>query len=139
MGRFETELLANNDNLAALANLSGIWIDRVHDRNPPKPIVLDMDSSVRPMASRRARPITAISLAPAITRLDPIRGSRLFNRFGDLERCALSPGNVHSAVRLQLHALAYNLGSFMRTLASPDAVERWSLTTLCEKLIKIGA
>ncbi len=27
----------------------------------------------------------------------------------------------------------------MRTLALPDAVERWSLTTLREKLIKIGA
>ena len=28
MGRFETELLANNENLAALADLSGMWIDR---------------------------------------------------------------------------------------------------------------
>ena len=28
----------------------------------------------------------------------------------------------HNAVRLQLHALAYNLGNFMRTLALPDAV-----------------
>ena len=43
------------------------------------------------------------------------------------------------AVRLQLHALAYNLGNFMRTLALPDAVEQWSLTTLREKLVKIGA
>ena len=45
----------------------------------------------------------------------------------------------HNAVRLQLHALAYKLGNFMRTLALPDAVERWSLTTLREKLVKIGA
>ena len=45
----------------------------------------------------------------------------------------------HNAVRLQLHALAYNLGNFMRTLALPDAVEHWSLTSLREKLIKIGA
>ena len=29
MGRFETELLATNDNLAALADLLGIWIDQV--------------------------------------------------------------------------------------------------------------
>ena len=42
-------------------------------------------------------------------------------------------------VRLQLHALAYNLGNFMRTLALPDAVGQWSLTTLREKLVKIGA
>jgi hypothetical protein len=45
----------------------------------------------------------------------------------------------HNAVRLQLHALAYNLGNFMRTLALAEAVEQWSLTTLREKLIKIGA
>ncbi len=45
----------------------------------------------------------------------------------------------HNAVRLQLHALAYNLGNFLRTLALPDAVEHWSLTTLREKLVKIGA
>ena len=45
----------------------------------------------------------------------------------------------HNAVRLQLHALACNLGNFMRTLVLPDAVEQWSLTTLREKLVKIGA
>ncbi|MCY4560290.1 MAG: transposase [Chloroflexi bacterium] len=45
----------------------------------------------------------------------------------------------HNAVRLQLHGLAYNLGNFMLTLALPDAVEQWSLTSLREKLIKIGA
>jgi hypothetical protein len=44
-----------------------------------------------------------------------------------------------NAVRLQLHALAYNLGNFMRTLAMPAAAEPWSLTSLREKLIKIGA
>lgn len=44
-----------------------------------------------------------------------------------------------NAVRLQLHALAYNLGNFMRTLALPDSVNHWSLTTLREKLVKIGA
>jgi hypothetical protein len=42
------------------------------------------------------------------------------------------------AVRLQLHALAYNLGNFLRTLALPEAVKQWSLTSLKEKLIKIG-
>jgi Transposase DDE domain group 1 len=44
-----------------------------------------------------------------------------------------------NAVRLQLHALAYNLGNFMRTLAAPKATEPWSLTSLHEKLIQIGA
>ncbi len=45
----------------------------------------------------------------------------------------------NNEVRLQLHALAYNLGNFLRTLALPEAVEHWSLATLREKLIKIGA
>jgi hypothetical protein len=44
-----------------------------------------------------------------------------------------------NAVRLQLHALAYNLGNFMRTLATPEPIKEWSLTSLREKLIKIGA
>ena len=44
-----------------------------------------------------------------------------------------------NAVRLQLHALAYNLGNFMRTAAMPKTAEPWSLTSLREKLIKIGA
>ncbi len=35
--------------------------------------------------------------------------------------------------------MAYNLGNFLRTLALPEAVEHWSLTTLREKLVKIGA
>ena len=37
MGRFETELLANNENLA---ELSGMWIDRVHDHDPRRRVVL---------------------------------------------------------------------------------------------------
>ena len=44
-----------------------------------------------------------------------------------------------NAVRLQLHVLAYNIGNFMRTLAMPKTTEMWSLTSLREKLIKIGA
>ena len=44
-----------------------------------------------------------------------------------------------NAVRLQLHALAYNLGTFLQTLALPEGMERWTLTTLRERLIKIGA
>jgi Transposase DDE domain group 1 len=44
-----------------------------------------------------------------------------------------------NAVHLQLHALAYNLGNFLRTLAMPEPINNWSLTSLKEKLIKIGA
>ena len=44
-----------------------------------------------------------------------------------------------NAVRLQLHALAYNLGDFLRTLATPEPIEDWLLTCLKEKLIMNGA
>jgi len=42
-------------------------------------------------------------------------------------------------VRLQLFALAYNLGNFLRRPVLPRPVKHWSLTTLRETLIKIGA
>jgi hypothetical protein len=48
MGRFETQWLAAPENLSALFDLSGQWIDLVHGRRPPRGIVLDMDSSVSP-------------------------------------------------------------------------------------------
>ena len=42
-------------------------------------------------------------------------------------------------MRLQLHAPAYNLGNFLRTLVTPEPIRDWSMTSLKEKLIKIGA
>jgi hypothetical protein len=44
MGRFETELLATDANVEALADLLGQWIDRVHDRHCPKMIILDINT-----------------------------------------------------------------------------------------------
>ena len=46
---------------------------------------------------------------------------------------------VDNQVRLQLFMLAYNLGNFLRQAVLPKAVRHWTLTTLREKLIKIGA
>ena len=41
--------------------------------------------------------------------------------------------------RLQLFALAYNLGNFLRQLVLPKPIQDWTLTTLREQLVKIGA
>ena len=41
-------------------------------------------------------------------------------------------------VRLQLHALAYNLATFLRCIELPEAMADWSITSLQLKLIKIG-
>ena len=292
MGRFETKWLSRPENLAALADLPGQWIDKVHQRRPPRIVVLDIDSSESPTYGEQEG--SAYNGHFGCTCYHPLF---VFNQLGDVERCALRPGNVHSAdgwrvvlepvvaryrdtvkrlyfrgdaafanpeiyefleaegmgyairlpansilqskigyllkrpvgrpphelrryfasfsyqaqswrkprrvvakvewhpgelyprvgfivtnlarpaervvtfynqrgtaeqwikegkgaikwtrlscrtlaanaVRLQLHALAYNLGNFMRTLAMPKAAEPWSLTSLREKLIKIGA
>jgi len=83
MGRFETELLATDDNLAALADLSGVWIDRVHGRKPPKIVVLDMDSSVSPTYGEQEG--TAYNGHFACTCYHPLF---VFKQFGDLERGA---------------------------------------------------
>jgi hypothetical protein len=292
MGRFETQWLAASANFSVLTNLSGNWIDTVHERRPPGDVVLDMDSSVSPTYGNQD--LSVWNGHFGCTCYHPLF---VFNQFGDLERCAFRPGNVHSAddwesvlkpvveryqsmgtrisfrgdaafatpsvyeylesqgidyairlpanqilqnriapllkrpvgrpphavrriystfryqaaswakprrvvakvewhlgelfprvgfiitntarrssnvvgfynqrgtaeqwikewkgalkgtrlscrsfnanaVRLQLHALAYNLGNFLRTLATPEAIAEWSLTSLREKLIKIGA
>ena len=44
-----------------------------------------------------------------------------------------------NAVRLQLHALAYNMAKFLRTLALPAEMATLSLTSLREKVVKIGS
>src|ERR1700730_640533 len=292
MGRFETKWLSRPENLSALADLPGQWIDKVHQRQPPKTIVLDMDSSESPTYGEQEG--NAYNGHFGCTCYHPLF---VFNQLGDVERCALRAGNVHSAdgwpaalepviaryrgivkrlylrgdaacanpemyefleaegigytirlpansvlqntigyllkrpvgrpphevrryfvsfryqaqnwnkprrvvakvewhpgelyprvgfivtnmarraenavafynkrgtceqwikegkgaikwtrlscrsfaanaVRLQLHALAYNLGNFLRTLATPEPIKGWSMTTLKEKLIKIGA
>lgn len=92
MGRFETETLALSENREALADLNGQWIDRFHDRNGLKYIVLDMDSSVSPTHGEQEG--TAWNGHFDCTCYHP---NFLFNQFGMLERCALRHGNVHSA------------------------------------------
>ena len=92
MGRFETQWLAAPANLSALADLSGQWIDIVNGRRPPRGIVLDMDSSVSRTHGEQENSVWNGHYA--CTCYHPLF---VFNQFGDLERCALRPGNVHSA------------------------------------------
>ena len=92
MGRFEAEWLARPENLAALADLPGDWIDTVNRRRPPKMIVLDMDSSESPTYG--AQEGSAYNGHFGCTCYHPLF---VFNQLGDLERCALRSGNVHSA------------------------------------------
>jgi hypothetical protein len=92
MGRFETKWLSRPENLAALIDLPGQWIDKVHRRRSPKTIVLDMDSSESPTYGEQEG--SAHNGHFGCTCYHPLF---VFNQFGDVERCALRPGHVHSA------------------------------------------
>jgi hypothetical protein len=92
MGRFETKWLSQPENLAALTDLPGQWIDKVHSHRPPKVIVLDMDSSESPTYGEQEG--SAYNGHFGCTCYHPLF---VFNQLGDVERCALRPGNVHSA------------------------------------------
>jgi hypothetical protein len=92
MGRFETEWLTRPENFAALADLPGQWIDTVHRRRSPRIVVLDMDSSESPTYGEQEG--SAYNGHFGCTCYHPLF---VFNQLGDLERCALRPGNVHSA------------------------------------------
>src|SRR3989475_11137638 len=92
MGRREPLRLEAPKNLAALADLSGQRIDLVHRRRPPRGIVLDMDSSVSPTHGEQE--MSVWNGHYQCTCYHPLF---VFNQFGDLERCVLRPGNVHSA------------------------------------------
>jgi hypothetical protein len=92
MSRFETKWLSRPENLAVLADLPGQWIDQVHQRRPPRIVVLDMDSSESPTYGEQEG--SAYNGHFGCTCYHPLF---VFNQLGDVERCALRPGNVHSA------------------------------------------
>ena len=92
VGRFETEVLTTPQNLAALTNLSGHWIDQVHRVKSPRKIILDLDSSVSKTHGQQDG--AAYNGHFGCMCYHPLF---CFNQFGDLEGCQLRNGNVASA------------------------------------------
>jgi DDE family transposase len=92
VGRFETETLSTKSNLTALMDLSGQWIDQVHQRQPPKELILDLDSSVSETYGKQEG--TAYNGHFECVCYHP---QFLFNQFGDLEQAMLRRGNHASA------------------------------------------
>ncbi len=92
MGRFETNWLARPENLETLADISGHWIDQVAKHRPRGRVVLDMDSSVSPTHGHQEGSVWNGHFV--CTCYHPLF---VFNQYGDLERCELRPGNVHSS------------------------------------------
>lgn len=92
MSRFETEWLSSRENLAALMNLSGTWIDSVQECAPLKELILDMDSSESPTHGDQQG--SAYNGYFGCTCYHPLF---VFNQHGDLERAMLRRGNHNSA------------------------------------------
>jgi len=92
MGRFETEILTQPQNLKALINQPGQWVDEVHQHNPIKEIILDMDSSDSPTFGKQEG--SAYNGHFGYTCYHPLF---VFNQFGDVERALLRNGNVYSS------------------------------------------
>jgi len=132
-------------------------------RPPGKPIVLFHDFYYRAATWDKARRVVAKvewhqdELFPRIGFIVTNMGGGaapvtwFYNGRGTAEQC-IKEGKValnwtrlschdfaDNQVRLQLFALAYNLSNFLRRLALPPSVKHWTLTTLRDKLIKIGA
>ena len=92
VSRFETDVLVHPDNLAALMNTPGQWVDRLRQRRPIRKLILDMDSSVSETYGDQEG--TAYNGHFACECYHPLF---LFNQDGDVEYAKLRPGNVASA------------------------------------------
>jgi hypothetical protein len=89
---FETELLAQDRNLAGLAAINRDLIGRVEAMESPRRVVLDIDSTEVPAYGQQEQSVDNAHFES--TCYHPLL---LFNREGDCLAARLRPGNVHSA------------------------------------------
>ena len=89
---FETEMLAEEENFAALARINRELIGKVEAADSPQRVVLDMDSTEIPVYGQQEN--SAYNGHFESTCYHPLL---LFNREGDCLAAKLRPGNVHSA------------------------------------------
>jgi len=92
MGRFETEILTQPQNLKALIDKPGQWVDQVHQDRSSNEIILDMDSSDSPTFGKQEG--SAYNGHFGYTCYHPLF---VFNQFGDMEHALLRHGNVYSS------------------------------------------
>ncbi len=89
---FETEVLAQEEDLAGLEAINRDLIARVESVDPPPRVVLDMDSTEIPVYGQQEH--STYNGHFESTCYHPLL---LFNREGDCLAAKLRPGNVHSA------------------------------------------
>ena len=94
MGRFETQMLSVEDNLQALSEVNGRWVEGALEKTTHRRIILDMDSSASPVHGQQEA--SGYNGHFGCTCYHPLF---CFNQFGDCEGSLLRPGNVHSVDR----------------------------------------
>ncbi len=94
IGRFETDILTQHDNLRNLSDINGKWVQKAMSKTQHQRIILDMDSSESPVHGQQEG--SAYNGHFGCTCFHPVF---CFNQFGDCEGVLLRSGNVHSADR----------------------------------------
>jgi hypothetical protein len=89
---FETDLLAQDENVAGLATINRELLAKAETLESPRRVVLDMDSTEIPVCGQQEQ--SAYNGHFESTCYHPLL---LFNREGDCLAAKLRPGNVHSA------------------------------------------
>jgi len=92
MGRFETDILTQRENLDSLSDVNGKWVQKAMGKTLHRRIILDMDSSVSQIYGEQEG--SAYNGHFGCTCFHPLF---CFNQFGDCEGVLLRSGNVHSA------------------------------------------
>jgi len=92
MARFETEVLAQLQNLAAMMALPCQWVDCVRQAKPIKKLILDLDSSVSETYGRQEGTSYNRHFG-----CECYHSLFIFNQDGDVEWAKLRLGNVASA------------------------------------------
>ena len=94
MGRFETKILTQHENLGNLSDINGKWVQKAMGKTAHQRIILDLDSSESPVHGEQEG--SAYNGHFGCTCFHPLF---CFNQFGDCEGVLLRSGNVHSADR----------------------------------------
>jgi hypothetical protein len=92
VGRFETEILTEENNLEKMDEMLFKWIEKVDKARGVKTIILDLDSSESPVYGEQEG--GAYNGYFGLTCYHPLF---CFNQYGDCLKVKLRPGNVHSA------------------------------------------
>jgi len=92
VGRFETEILTERNNLDRMDEMLFKWIEKVDKVRGVKTIILDLDSSESPVYGEQEG--GAYNGYFGLTCYHPLF---CFNQYGDCLMVKLRPGNVHSA------------------------------------------